>query len=269
MLSIREEKGRASNLVDTTILTKLKTEEVQFLVFPPTQATGNRTREKVLSFDELTGKIQLTQVCERNLLPISWETITKFDQMVTTDVEQLLFCAQNIRFIDIIQKPMLWQLFPKAQSFDQFWKFIFEKILDRYVIEVSIPSIAFPVDTSYVVISRETARFVNDIHDHKEGIMSSDELLRRSEFYEEVGGTSIIKETCASPLSIPPPRASLYTQRTTATNDWKWKVIHAHSSNGGYVAVAVSMMVTKMLRHFDQDERQTDASRLWDTNGPV
>ena len=84
---------------------------------------------------------------------------------------------------------------------------------------------------------------MNDIHDHKEGLKTSDELLRRSDFYE--GGTSIIKETCAGPLSIPPPRASLYTQRTTATNDWKWKVIHAHSSNGGYLGVAVSVMVTK------------------------
>ena len=142
MLSIREEKGRASNLVVNKILTKLRPEEVQFLVSLPTQATGTRMREKVLSFDELTGKIQLTQVCERNLLPISWETITKFDQMVTTDVEQLLFCAQNTRFIDINQKHKLGQLFPKAQSLDQLWKFIFSKKLDRYVIEVSIPSIA-------------------------------------------------------------------------------------------------------------------------------
>ena len=56
-------------------MTKLKPDEVQFLVSLPKQATGNRMREKVLSFDELAGKIQLTQVCERNLLPIPWETI--------------------------------------------------------------------------------------------------------------------------------------------------------------------------------------------------
>ena len=35
------------------------------------------------------------------------------------------------------------------------------------------------------------------------------------------------------------------------------------------MAVAVSMMVTKMLRHYDQDERQTDGSRHWDTIKPV
>ena len=35
--------------------------------------------------------------------------------------------------------------------------------------------------------------------------------------------------------------------------------------SGGYLAVAVSKMVTKMLHHCDLDERQTDGSRHWDT----
>ena len=35
------------------------------------------------------------------------------------------------------------------------------------------------------------------------------------------------------------------------------------------MAVAVSKMVTKMLRHFDQDERLTDGSRHWDSIKPV
>ena len=40
-------------------------------------------------------------------------------------------------------------------------------ILDGYGIEVLIPSIAKPANTSYVVMSRETERFVNEIHDQK------------------------------------------------------------------------------------------------------
>ena len=50
-------------------------------------------------------------------------------------------------------------------------------ILDGYGIEVAISSVAHPMNTSYVVISRETERFVNEIHDHKEELRSSDELL--------------------------------------------------------------------------------------------
>ena len=220
-------------------------------------------REKVLSFDELAGKIHQTQVCEKTFFQYlvaagkqykirpngddGWGTIT-------------LLCREysNYRYYP---KAQALAAVPEGTISGPVLEVHFVKILDRYVIEVAIPSIANPMDTSYVVISRETA--LNEIHDHKEGLKSSDELLRRSDFYE--GGTSIIKETCASPLSIPLPRASLYTQRTIAANDWKWKVIHAHSSNGGYLAVAVSMMVQKMLRHYDKDERQTDGSRHWDT----
>ena len=56
---------RTSFPVDNKILTKIKPEEVQLLVSLPTLAAGNRMREKVLSFDELAGKIQLTQLCEK------------------------------------------------------------------------------------------------------------------------------------------------------------------------------------------------------------
>ena len=45
---------------------------------------------------------------------------------------------------------------------------------------------------------------------------------------------------------------SLDTQRNISTNERKWKVIHAHSSFLGYLAGAVSEMVT-MLRHYDQE----------------
>ena len=76
------------------------------------------------------------------------------------------------------------------------------KILDGYGIEVAIPSICKPGDTSYVVKSREAERFVNGIHDHKEELTSNNELLTelqgsgRSEVYEEWALPST-KETCA------------------------------------------------------------------------
>ena len=59
------------------------------------------------------------------------------------------------------------------------------------------------------------------------------------------------------------------TQRTTPANERKWEVIHAHLSDGRYLAVAVSEMVAKMMRHYDKDERQTDGSRHSDTMRPV
>ena len=57
----------------------------------------------------------------------------------------------------------------------------------------------------------------------------------------------------------------LFTQRTIPTTKRKWKVILANSSCGGVLSKAVSKMVTRLVRHYDQDERQSDASlrRYW------
>ena len=41
------------------------------------------------------------------------------------------------------------------------------KILDEYEVEVAILSICKPGDVTYVMISRETERFVNEIHIHE------------------------------------------------------------------------------------------------------
>ena len=50
------------------------------------------------------------------------------------------------------------------------------KIIDKYGIEVAIQSISIPENTSYVVISTETDRFVNEIHNHKTDARSNSEL---------------------------------------------------------------------------------------------
>ena len=98
------------------------------------------------------------------------------------------------------------------------------KILDEYGLEVAIPSICKPGDITYVVISRETERFVNEIHNHKEEFRSSNELLgnlqesERNTSYEERKVTTRFKETSAAPnmketragsLSLIPNKASL------------------------------------------------------------
>ena len=98
-------------------------------------------------------------------------------------------------------------------------------------------------------------------------LRSSSELL--TELQKAEGGESClgksktgIQETGAA-LSISHSQASFITQRTILKR--KWKVIPANSSYGGALSVAVSKMVTRMVRHYDQDERQSDAALHWDT----
>ena len=59
--------------------------------------------------------------------------------------------------------------------------------------------------------------------------------------------------------------ASLYARRTIPKNEIKWTTIHAHSRYGEVLAVTISKTVTKMCRHFDQEERECDMSRHWDS----
>ena len=74
-----------------------------------------------------------------------------------------------------------------------------------------------------------------------------------------------IPETGADTLSVSASQACLFTQRTIPTTERKWKVIPANSSYGGALPTAVSKIVTRVVRRYDQDERQPDAALHWDT----
>ena len=141
-------------------------------------------------------------------------------------------------------------------------------------VRASIPSTLNPRETPYVVISRETKRFVDEIHDHKKEFRSSKELLTafQSEGKEpcmEEGGSNRTKEpyapegnkeTCANPLSSL-LNDSLFFLRVKG----KWITIDANPSRGGSLSTQVSKILTKMTRHHDQDEREQDGSYHWDT----
>ena len=81
--------------------------------------------------------------------------------MGTTDGEQLLLYAVNTRVLDLIRKTHSLAAIPEGTIIGPVWEVHIVNIIDGHGIEVAIPSIANPTDTSYVVISRETERFVN------------------------------------------------------------------------------------------------------------
>ena len=61
------------------------------------------------------------------------------------------------------------------------------------------------------------------------------------------------------------PSPAYYTKRTILTKERKWKIIPAYSSyNGGSLSTAISKMVTRLVRHYDQEERQCVAAVHWD-----
>ena len=132
------------------------------------------------------------------------------------------------------------------------------------------------------MISRGKSPFVDEIHIPNAELISSAKLLselQKSEGGEhcltksktrnqETGAVHVtsptsIKETCVNTLSISPSQASFSTQRNISTTKWKWTVIPANSSKGGALSTAVSKKVTRMVRHYDQDERNLTHHFIW------
>ena len=162
------------------------------------------------------------------------------------------------------------------------------EILDQCGLEIAIPSPNDRERTSYVMISKGKGLFVDEVHFPNAELGSSAELLnklqkakgggsclkRSNTGIQETGAAHVSshtrnKETCADTLSIPPSQASFFKRRTIPTTERKWKVIPANPSYGGALSIAVSKMVTIMVRHYDQDERQSDSAHHWDTIRPV
>ena len=73
--------------------------------------------------------------------------------------------------------PLCWEYSssrscPKTQAIGPVSEVRVVKIIDKYGIEVAIHSIANPEHTTYVAISTEEERFLNEIHDRKEELRS-------------------------------------------------------------------------------------------------
>ena len=123
-----EAKGRVGIIVGNKILTVVEPEEVELSVSLPTQSG---TEKKFWASKLWKRRHSLHNYVKKLSSNILWlpRIRTKFDQMQMTDGDKLPVCAELFRVLDLIRKPVLWQLFPKAQSLDQFWKFILWKFV--------------------------------------------------------------------------------------------------------------------------------------------
>ena len=104
--------------------------------------------------------------------------------------------------------------------------------------------------------------FVNEIHDHKEELRSSNELLtaeKGSNRSQETGALNSVKGTRASPASNP-IGDSLFKKTVIPGS-----TIEANPSPRGGLPAKVSKMVTKMVRPYYQDECEEDGSYHWET----
>ena len=194
--------------------TSVAPEEVQLLVSPQTMAPGNRMRKNVLSFEALSSTSQLIQRCETAYFQYRVTAGKKYKIRPDGD--------DGWRTITpLCRKYTFPRSFPESQAvaailegtiIGPVLEVRIVKFLIEHGIEIAIQSFARLAKTSHVVISRETERFVNEIHDHKEELRSSNELLtafQKSERRKPCGEERGSKETCANPRSNPRKRSFL------------------------------------------------------------
>ena len=113
------------------------------------------------------------------------------------------------------------------------------EILGEYGKEVGVLSIRDPLDTSFVVISRETERFVNEIR--KSSIKRKFPLRRQVCLAKRKRKLQALRKL-GRLLALGNKMQTLFS------------LLHT-SRTGGYLAMLISKAVTPMCRHFDQEER--------------
>ena len=244
-------------------------------------APGNWIQWGALSFQILEKKEKLTQLCEKAFFQhlVIAGNYYKSQPNADDGWRRVTPLCREYSSSRSYPKTKALSAIPEGTIIGPVSEVHVVKKIDRYWKEVAIQSIANPEYTTYVVIHGEEERSVNEIHDHKHELRSSNELLaylHESGRNEEGKVTRRHKETRAAPSTretgadpvILTPRASLFTKRAIPTNENKW-TIHAHWRKGGELAVSVSKLATTMLWHYDQDERQRNSSRHWESVKPV
>ena len=59
------------------------------------------------------------------------------------------------------------------------------------------------------------------------------------------------------------------TKETTRTSDKEWKIVPAYPSlKGRTLSAAISKLVMRLVRHYDEEERESDGAVHWDTIHP-
>ena len=65
-------------------------------------------------------------------------------------------------------------------------------------------------------------------------------------------------------FKLVPSKASIYAEEDYSQEEKKWFTIFADHKRGHDLAIFISKIVTTMLRHYDQDERESDGSKHWE-----
>ena len=193
--------------------------------------------------------------------------------MRTTGREASFLFVGNTHFLELILNHESMQQFLGETNIGPGIEVRIVKILEEYGLEISIPSIVNPCETSYVVISRETERlWMTSMTTER----SSDPVTNSSQPFRNQKGKDFVwnkKDPIASSKLVLLKATRKFVQTLSAI---LLVILSAErlsflqvKGNGLLltptlheedICLQVSKVVTKMIRHHDQDEREQDGS---------
>ena len=142
-------------------------------------------------------------------------------------------------------------------------------------IEIQIPSTTTQERTSWVVTCRGKNHYVDELHlnDPDDSPTSSELLLERSVAKESLvlqrWSNLASRETHATQLEIQPNPVYNYSEEVIPIEERKWNDIPAYKHfRGTTVQAEVSQLVMRLVRHYDQNEGETDGAVHWNSMGP-
>ena len=184
--------------------------------------------------------------------------------------------AESFHTFVLIQIP---EFMPHSQDellLDQLFKYIYiYQFLGTCGIEIQSPSTTTPNRTSSVVICRGKNRYVDELHLRDPGHNpTSSELHLVKSVAEESEPCSTemeqsrIEEIHATQCEIQ-TNPVYHSKEVILVGERKWNDILAHKSfKGDCLQAEISKLVMRLVRRYDQDERETEGAVHWNSMGP-
>ena len=182
----KEEKEHVPTPVNNRIMAVVESEQVDMLISFPNLAQGNLMMQSDAKFRVLEKNVHMTQLCAKALF--QYLVTAGSRHQVRPDGEdgwgQIAPLCREYTCSRVFTQAKPLGAIPSGTIIRPIQEVHVVKLLDEHEVEVAIPSVC-KTDVTYVVISTETERFVNDIHTREAKTRSSRELLKNPQESKE------------------------------------------------------------------------------------
>ena len=252
------------------ILKEVKPQEVNSLVQTPRSddpVSGNSLREHIQNFETLEKEIQFRKVCEdasfwkRVSIGVCHKTVLDVDDGFGDRTP----ACREYTLLRANSDSRCFAMIPGQTTIGPVLQVHMKQFLGTHGIEIQMLSTTMKERTSWVVIYRGKSCFVrmsyiSEIQDTIPRVLNffwKDRLKKKVNLFSTELEQSRIEETHATQLEIQTNPVYLFKR------SYSYKFF-----KGNTLSAEISKLVMRLVRRYDQDERETDGAVPWSSMGP-